>query len=385
MAKATRGEGQALRHALPVDESQQPVHLGAGAADRRERAVVRHREVRGAAARVAGHALEGGRRLADDFQARDVEASGEEHSRARVDEGVGGHEAGHVDALRHDAALAGREGEGHEAGLVVVVRAVDRADREEDRAAAGEENGPAERALALAVLGRHHGLGRPSGRAHAPQAGVVRGDEEDRAVGRPHAASRVGGVRQVLGRAAGEGDGLQPPVREEAERGAVRGEEGTAAAFGAGDRPRFRLVEGAHVDHRLPRGAAHRERELPAVRGQRQGRHVEERQRLVARKRHREVRERLDRPRGRPLPGERRRGADADDREEPGRRLAPAGRAAGRGARRCRLGARVLQQEARVGDVVEPPGGLLHQAAAQDARDRGRQPPPAAPSTPARP
>ena len=151
----------------------------------RERAVVRHREVRGAAARVARHALEDGRRLADDFQARDVEASGEQHSRARVDEGVGRHEAGHVDALHHDAALAGRKGEGHEASLVVVVRAVEGADREEDRAAAGEENGPAVGALSLVRLGRHHGLGHPSGRAHAPQAGVVRRDEEDRAVGRP--------------------------------------------------------------------------------------------------------------------------------------------------------------------------------------------------------
>jgi hypothetical protein len=85
-------------------------------------------------------------------------------------------------------------------------------------------------------------------------------------VGCPCTPSAVGGAGHGLDRAAGERNRLESRVGEEAERGAVRREEGPSAPFGPGEGLCVGLVEGAQVDDRLPPGGAHREGELAAVR-----------------------------------------------------------------------------------------------------------------------
>ena len=254
-------------------------------------------------------------------------------------------------------------------------------------AATREENGPAVGALSLAsVSGDTTGWAHPSGRAHAPQAGVVRGNEEDRAVGAPTGPPRpVGGVRHVLSRAAGEGDGLQPPVGEEADRERRPGRRRAAASFGSGGRaaPRAgrRRARGSIVCPAAPLTVN------ASFRPSGDNARVGTSRNAIGWSLGSDTAKCVSGSTG---GGAGRFQASAAAAPMPTTASSQAAASRQRGARTgvgrgaAGSGARLLEQEARVGDVVEPPGRVFTRQRRRRPGPRAA-PPRAAPSTPSRP
>ena len=136
-----------------------------------------------------------------------------------------GRVAGHAAALVKNPDLPRRGLPDDDAGVVVVARALEHADREEDGRISGQIRRPAVRALAACRVGSRQDLGLAAPRGDSHQARREIRGVDDRVVGEPDAAAVVRGVGDDRRDAAVRRDLLQLAVREEADPLSVGREE----------------------------------------------------------------------------------------------------------------------------------------------------------------
>ena len=148
-----------------------------------------------------------------------------------------------VGVLEQDPALAG--------GRVVETdtgRSAAQERRVQQRLPAGKQPGQATDQLAGSGVGLAQALAVAPRDGGLPETGELERREEHRAVGPPRSTPETRGGAERLRQAAGQGELLQPAVRREGDRRAVRREEGTEAVLRALDRRRVEGVELAKVE-----------------------------------------------------------------------------------------------------------------------------------------